>query len=238
MTIGLTPLNKSPIIKVIIPAFNEAESISNVIADIPLEMVSEIIVIDNNSSDCTADVARTNGATVLKEKSQGYGFACMRGIEYLKSQIQKPEIVVFLDADYSDYPSEIPRLISPITENGFDMVIGSRLLGNREKGAMPWYQVHGNIFVTNLIKVLYGVKFTDLGPFRAIKWNSLLALNIMDRTYGWTIEMQLKAAKCKMNVCEVPVDYRARIGKSKISGTFKGACLATYIIITTIIKYI
>ncbi|GAB2617255.1 glycosyltransferase family 2 protein [Emticicia sediminis] len=221
---------------VIIPAFNEAKSIDKVIAEIPKDIVGEVIVVNNNSSDETSKVARQAGATVLDEPQQGYGFACLKGIDYAKKQ--KPEIVVFLDADYSDYPEEMRELIKPITEDGYDMVIGSRALGERQAGSMTIPQIFGNWLATNLMRLFYGVHYTDLGPFRAIKFESLLALNMQDTTYGWTVEMQLKAAKMKMKTTEMAVNYRRRVGKSKISGTVKGTILAGYKIITTIFKYL
>ncbi|MER0442526.1 glycosyltransferase family 2 protein [Emticicia sp. W12TSBA100-4] len=221
---------------VIIPAFNEAKSIDKVIAEIPKDIVGEVVVVNNNSSDETSKVARQAGATVLDEPRQGYGFACLKGIDYAKKQ--KPEIVVFLDADYSDYPEEMRELIKPITEDGYDMVIGSRALGERQAGSMTIPQIFGNWLATNLMRLFYGVHYTDLGPFRAIKFESLLALNMQDTTYGWTVEMQLKAAKMKMKTTEMAVNYRRRVGKSKISGTIKGTILAGYKIITTIFKYL
>jgi glycosyltransferase involved in cell wall biosynthesis len=225
-----------PKIIVIIPAFNEAKSIDKVIAEIPKDIVNEVVVVNNNSRDETSKVAQQAGATVIDEPQQGYGFACLKGIEYAKNK--SPEIVVFLDADYSDYPEEMRDLIKPIIEQGFDMVIGSRALGNRQSGSMTPQQVFGNWLATRLLKLIYGVKYSDLGPFRAIKLDKLLALNMQDTTYGWTVEMQLKAAKLKMKTCEIPVNYRKRVGKSKISGTIKGTVLAGYKIITTIFKYI
>jgi glycosyltransferase involved in cell wall biosynthesis len=225
-----------PKIIVIIPAFNEAKSIDKVIAEIPKDIVNEVIVVNNNSRDETSNVAQQAGATVIDQLKQGYGFACLKGIEYAKNK--HPEIIVFLDADYSDYPEEMRDLIKPIIEQDFDMVIGSRALGNRQSGSMTPQQVFGNWLATRLLRLIYGVKYSDLGPFRAIKFDKLLALNMQDTTYGWTVEMQLKAAKLKMKTCEIPVNYRKRVGKSKISGTIKGTILAGYKIITTIFKYI
>lgn len=224
-----------PVIFVIIPAFNEAKSIDKVIAEIPKDIVDEVIVVNNNSRDETSAVARAAGATVLDEPRQGYGFACLTGIEYAKTK--NPEIIVFLDADYSDYPEEMRYLIKPITDEGYDMVIGSRALGNRQGGSMTPQQVFGNWLATRLLKLIYGVKYTDLGPFRVIRFDKLLEINMQDTTYGWTVEMQVKAAKLKMKTCELPVNYRKRIGKSKVSGTIKGTIGAGYKIITTIFKY-
>lgn len=226
------------IIDVIIPAFNEENSVGNVVNDIPKDLVREIIVINNNSTDKTAINARNAGATVLEEKNMGYGNACLKGMDHVSKKENKPGIVVFLDADYSDYPKEMADVIKPIIEQNMDMVIGSRALGNLEKGAMTPQQIFGNWLATFLLKLFYGVKYTDLGPFRAIKYDSLVALNMKDKTYGWTVEMQVKAAKQKMNTCEVPVNYRVRIGFSKVSGTVKGTIGAGYKIITTIFKYL
>jgi glycosyltransferase involved in cell wall biosynthesis len=228
-----------PRIHVIIPAYNEENSISKVIKDIPAGLVSEIIVMDNNSKDRTAEVAKAAGATVLHQPKQGYGNACLKGLEYLaqKPQDEKPDIVVFLDGDYSDFPEKMPELVQPVLANQADLVIGSRALGNRESGSMTIPQIFGNWLATRLLKQFYQVQFTDLGPFRAIRYNSLLQLNMQDQTYGWTVEMQLKAAKHKLRCTEVAVPYRKRIGFSKISGTVKGTVLAGYKILYTIFKY-
>jgi glycosyltransferase involved in cell wall biosynthesis len=227
---------KTQKILVIIPAFNEAKSIDKVIAEIPKDLVAEIIVVNNNSRDETSEVAKNAGATVLDELRQGYGFACLKGIEY--AQTKQPDIIVFLDADYSDFPEEMRQLVKPIFDENYDMVIGSRALGERQSGSMTIPQIFGNWLATNLLRIFYGVNYTDLGPFRAIKMDKLLAINMQDTTYGWTVEMQVKAAKMKMKTCEIPVNYRKRVGKSKISGTIKGTVLAGYKIITTIFKYI
>lgn len=224
-------------IVVIIPAFNEQNSVGRVVQAIPKDLVCEIIVVNNNSNDETPIVAKAAGATVLEEKRQGYGFACLKGIDYLKQKEEKPDIVVFIDADYSDYPEEMPLVVEPILENGMDMVIGSRALGNKEKGAMMPQQIFGNWLATTLIKWFYGVVYTDLGPFRAIRYDKLIELNMCDETYGWTVEMQVKAAKKQLKTTEVAVNYRVRIGHSKVSGTIKGTILAGYKIITTIFKY-
>lgn len=221
-------------IYVIIPAFNEALSIDKVIAEIP-NFVEEVVVVNNNSSDHTAEAAKNAGATVLDEPRQGYGFACLKGIAYLKSK--KPEVVVFLDADYSDYPEELTQIIAPILKQDMDMVIGSRNLGEKEAGSMTPQQIFGNWLATSLIKLFFKVSYTDLGPFRAIKYQSLVDLAMVDQTYGWTVEMQLKAAKKGLKVTEVPVKYRKRIGKSKVSGTVKGTILAGYKILSWIFKY-
>jgi len=225
-------------IKVIIPAFNEQNGVGQVINDIPSNIVDEVIVVNNASTDETENVARAAGATVLKEGIKGYGRACLTGIRYVNEQSDDTDIIVFIDADYSDYPEEIVELIKPIIENDVDMVIGSRALGNRESSSMTPQQIFGNKLATFLLKLFYGVKFTDLGPFRAIKYNKLMNLEMEDKTYGWTVEMQLKAAKKGYKVEEVPVSYRQRIGFSKISGTVKGTIMAGYKIIWTIFKYL
>ena len=219
-------------IAVIIPAYNEERSIGKVIRDIPNDLVDEIIVVNNKSTDFTAGVASAEGATVLLEEYQGYGAACLKGIDYLKAK--EIDIIVFIDGDYSDHPKEISELIKPIINDGVDMVIGSRTLGNREKGALPIQSRMGSIFAGFLINLFWGFKYTDLGPFRAIRKDKLIALNMSDLWYGWTVEMQIKAAKKAYSIKEVPVSYRKRIGKSKVTGTFKGTVMASIIIIKTI----
>lgn len=223
---------------VIIPAFNEENGVGKVIEEIPKHLVSEIIVINNASTDNTEQVALQKGATVLREPIAGYGRACLKGIDYLRKSKTPPDIVIFLDADHSDYPEEMIKLIEPIQRDGVDLVIGSRALGTKESGSMTPQQIFGNWLATRLLKLFYGVKFTDLGPFRAIQFNKLIELNMQDKTYGWTVEMQLKAAKLGMACVEVPVGYRKRIGFSKISGTVKGTLLAGYKIIITIFRYL
>ena len=227
----------TPIVRVIIPAFNEQHAIGKVIGDIPKELVTEIIVVDNASNDDTSNTAIKAGATVLREERKGYGSACLKGISYVNSLKEKTDIVVFIDADYSDHPEEMNSLITPIVEQNYDMVIGSRALGIKEKHSMTPPQIFGNWLATRLLKLIYKVRFTDLGPFRAIKLRSLNSLRMQDTNFGWTVEMQLKAAKKKMKCTEVPVNYRNRIGTSKISGTVKGTIMAGYKIIWTIIKY-
>ncbi|MGB3075779.1 MAG: glycosyltransferase family 2 protein [Chitinophagales bacterium] len=227
-----------PIVDVIIPAFNEQESIGMVIAGIDKQLVREIVVADNNSTDQTSVNATNAGATVLLEKRKGYGAACLKGMSYLQNKSVPPDIVIFIDGDYSDFPEEMSQLIEPIVKNDIDFVIGSRALGNRERGAMQPQQVFGNWLATRLLYLFYGVRFTDLGPFRAIKWEELQSLGMVDKNYGWTVEMQLKAAKNKLICTEIPVSYRRRIGISKVSGTVKGTILAGYKIITTIFKYL
>jgi glycosyltransferase involved in cell wall biosynthesis len=228
------------LITVIIPAYNEEKSIAKVICDIPAGLVAQVIVVDNNSRDDTSGAAHRAGATVIKELRQGYGQACLTGIAYALSAPagHKPDILVFLDGDYSDHPEQMPDLVQPILAGQADMVIGSRALGRREKGAMLPQQIFGNWLATTLMRLLYQARYTDLGPFRAIRTEALVALDMQDRTYGWTVEMQLKAAKQKLRWVEVPVDYRKRIGFSKISGTVKGTVLAGYKIILTIFRYL
>jgi glycosyltransferase involved in cell wall biosynthesis len=225
-----------PIIKVIIPAFNEASAIGNVIKDIP-SFVSEIIVVDNGSTDATFKVAQEAGATVLKEFNKGYGYACLKGMDYISNQIVTPGIIVFLDGDYSDYPEELTQIIAPIINQNMDMVIGARNAAYRENGAMTPQQVFGNWLATSLMRLFFSAKFTDLGPFRAMKYEKLLALEMQDKTYGWTVEMQLKVLKQKMKYIEVPVTYRNRIGVSKVSGTLKGTIMAGYKILSWIFRY-
>lgn len=225
-----------PNIQVIIPAFNEAESIAKVINDIP-NIVDEIIVVSNNSTDNTEFNARKAGATVLTEPQKGYGYACLKGMDYVAHQEIKPDIIVFLDGDYSDYPEELTKIIQPITENNIDFVIGARVKRFREQGSMTLPQIFGNWLATTLMRIMFKSKFTDLGPFRAIKYNKLLALNMEDKTYGWTVEMQLKALKQKLSYIEIPVSYRNRIGVSKVSGTIKGAIFAGVKILGWIFKY-
>lgn len=224
-------------IYVIIPAFNEENAVGKVVRSIPVDLVEEIIVIDNNSSDRTQQKAIEAGATLLEEKNQGYGAACLKGIEYLKGK-KNPRIVIFIDADYSDYPEEMGGIIQPIESGMAELVIGSRSLGHRESGSMTFPQIFGNWLATTLIKLFWGYNYSDLGPFRAISWSALNQINMEDKTYGWTVEMQLKVAKYKLPFEEVPVNYRRRIGKSKISGTVKGTFMAGYKILYTIFKYL
>jgi glycosyltransferase involved in cell wall biosynthesis len=223
-------------IKVIIPAHNEEKAIAHVIKEIP-NAVSEIIIISNNSTDNTIKVATAAGATVLSENRKGYGYACLKGMEYISNQEIKPDIVVFLDGDYSDYPDELTQLIAPILENNIDFVVGSRVARLRERNSMTPQQIFGNWLATTLMKIFFKATFTDLGPFRAIKYNKLLALNMEDKTYGWTVEMQLKVLKHKMSYVEIPVRYKNRIGVSKVSGTVKGSVMAGIKIIGWIFKY-
>ena len=223
-------------IKVIIPAYNEADSITNVINDIP-DIVNEIIVVNNHSSDDTAINAKKAGATVLSENRRGYGYACLKGMDYISHQELKPDIIVFLDGDYSDYPKELTKVVKPIIEDDIDLVIGARVKQLREQGSMTPQQIFGNWLATFLMKLFFKAKFTDLGPFRAIKYDKLLELNMEDKTYGWTVEMQLKALKQKLSYIEVPVSYKQRIGVSKVSGTVKGTIFAGVKILGWIFKY-
>lgn len=224
------------IIKVIIPAFNEQDSIAHVINDIP-KTVSEVIVVNNNSTDQTAFNAKQAGATVLTETNKGYGYACLKGMDYIAKQEQQPDIIVFMDGDYSDYPEELTKLVAPIINDNIDLVIGARVKAHRESNAMTPQQVFGNWLATTLMSLFFGATFTDLGPFRAIKYDKLIALNMEDKTYGWTVEMQLKALKQKFTYVEIPVRYKERIGTSKVSGTLKGTLLAGYKILGWIFKY-
>jgi glycosyltransferase involved in cell wall biosynthesis len=226
----------SPRIAVLIPALNEEAALPYVLADLPADIVEEVVVIDNGSSDRTAEVARAAGATVLNEPRRGYGWACLAGIEYLKSKT--PDIVVFLDADHSDHPDELPALVRPIVQDGCDLVIGSRTKGEAAPGALLPQARFGNALATFLIRLLYGFKYSDLGPFRAIRFPALLSLGMTDRTYGWTVEMQIKAVRQKLRITEVPVRYRKRVGgESKVSGTVKGTVLAGYKILWTVLRY-
>jgi glycosyltransferase involved in cell wall biosynthesis len=231
-------MNQPPIIDIIIPAYNEEKSIVHVIQDIPKNKVRDIIVCNNASTDRTAEVADENGATVVNQPLKGYGNACLKGMALIAGKAEKPDIVVFLDGDYSDYPEELLLLVAPIVEGKAEMVIGSRALGIYESGSMTPQQIFGNWLATRLIRLFFNYKFTDLGPFRAIRYDSLLKIGMVDRNYGWTVEMQVKAAKLKMPCLEIPVTYRRRIGVSKVSGTVKGTILAGYKIILTIFRYL
>ena len=225
-----------PNIKVIIPAYNEEASIPLVIKAIP-SSVNEIIVVSNNSTDNTELNAKNAGATVLVETQKGYGYACLKGMDYISKLKNKPDIVVFLDGDYSDYPEELTKIVQPILNDNIDFVVGSRVKELREDGSMTTPQIFGNWLATSLMKLFFGSTFTDLGPFRAIKYNTLLALNMEDKTYGWTVEMQLKVLKQKLSYREISVNYRNRIGVSKVSGTVKGAIFAGIKILMWIFKY-
>ena len=223
-------------IKVIIPAFNEEGSIAKVIAEIPTE-VDEIIVVNNNSTDTTKEVAQRAGATVIDEDQKGYGYACLKGMEYLALSKIKPDIVVFLDGDYSDYPEELTQIIRPMVDEDIDFVVGARVKKWREDGSMTPQQIFGNWLATSLMRLFFNADFSDLGPFRAIKYDKLLALEMEDKTYGWTVEMQLKVIKRKLTYLEIPVHYKSRIGVSKVSGTIEGSVMAGIKILTWIFKY-
>lgn len=222
---------------VIIPMLNEADSIGFVLHDLP--DVAEVIVVDNGSTDNSPEIAETTGATVIREAKRGYGQACLTGIEYVASQVVDPEraIVAFIDGDYSDHPEELKQLIEAMVEEDCDFVVGSRSKGKREPGAMHFQAIFGNWLACSLMRLFWGAKFSDLGPFRAIRFPSLLNLEMCDTNFGWTIEMQIKAFRKRLRITEIPVSYRCRIGKSKISGTVSGTLKAGYKILYTIFKY-
>ena len=222
-----------PRISVIIPVFNEQKAIQNVLSDIPGHLEADVVVVDNGSTDRTVELARQMGARIVHEHRRGYGWACLAGI----AALHKPDIVVFLDGDYSDYPDEMTGLVKPIVEGRADLVIGSRILGNREAGALLPQARFGNWLATWLIRRLFDACFTDLGPFRAVTYPALLRLEMQDRTFGWTVEMQVKAARLKLQFLEVPVSYRRRIGVSKITGTVGGTIRAGWKILYTIFRY-
>jgi glycosyltransferase involved in cell wall biosynthesis len=225
------------IIDVIIPAWNEEQSIGKVVADIDRSLVRTVIVVDNNSHDQTAKVASAEGATVLSEPLQGYGAACLKGIAHANTLEPPADVIVFMDADYSDFAHEMPHLLAPIRNKKADLVIGSRALGQRERGSMTPQQVFGNWLATRLIKLLFRHQYSDLGPYRAITLSALNQIGMRDTNYGWTVEMQIKILQHGFTATEVPVNYRRRIGVSKVSGTLKGTILAGYKIITTIFRY-
>lgn len=222
-------------IAVVIPAFNEDASILRVLEDIPSGLVDEVVVVDNKSTDQTASIARAAGATVLHEPRRGYGSACLTGVAYVLARGY--DIIVFLDADYSDHPEEMTLLVEQITAGGHDLVIGSRSLGALEEGAMPPHARFGNWLATTLIRLIWGARFTDLGPFRAITADALRRINMRDTNYGWTVEMQIKAARLNLRSTEVPMSYRKRIGVSKITGSIMGSIKAGYKILYTIARY-
>ena len=220
-------------VSVIIPTRNEAQAIGHVLADLPSHLVTEVIVVDSNSTDGTQDIARRMGAHVIQEPRRGYGRACLTGI----ANAENPDVIVFLDGDYSDRPSELPVLLGPIIEGRADITLGSRLSGNNKSGALPWHQWLGNRLAAGMITLFYGVKLTDLGPFRAGRADVLRALALKEATYGWAVEMILKGTIEGFRVVEVPVSYHPRIGKSKISGTVKGTLGAAWFILSRIVRY-
>jgi glycosyltransferase involved in cell wall biosynthesis len=220
-------------VSVIIPTHNEAQAIERVLADLPSDLTTEVIVVDSNSNDGTPEIAARMGARVVQEPRRGYGRACLTGLATANS----PDVVVFLDGDYSDRPSELPILLAPITEGRADITLGSRLQGQRSAGVLPWHQVFGNRLAASLIRLLYGVNIRDLGPFRAGRADVLRALALEETTYGWAVEMILKGTLAGFRVVEVPVSYYRRIGKSKISGTLKGTAGAAWFILSLIVRY-
>lgn len=226
-------------IDVLIPAWNEEKSLPLVLENLPKDWVRQVIVCDNGSTDRTAEVAKSAGAVVVSQPERGYGNACLAGMRYLNNlpPSEHPEIVVFLDGDYADFPEELPMVVAPILNEGKDMVIGSRRLGGMEAGAMTVPQRFGNWLAPAMIRIFFGYRFSDLGPFRAIRWNKLQAMGMRDKNFGWTVEMQVRAAKMKLNCAEVPVRYRKRAaGQSKVSGTIRGSVMAGWKIITTIFR--
>jgi glycosyltransferase involved in cell wall biosynthesis len=220
-------------VSVIIPTHNEAQGIGRVLADLPSNLVTEVIVVDSNSTDGTPDLARKMGAQVIQEPRRGYGRACLTGL----ANTHNPDVVVFLDGDYSDRPSELPTLLAPIMEGRADITLGSRLSGKGNRGALPWHQSFGNRLAAGLIRLLYGVKVSDLGPFRAGRAETLRALALEEATYGWAVEMVLKGAIAGFRIVEVPVSYYPRIGKSKIGGTVRGTVGAAWFILSRIVRY-
>ena len=220
-------------VSVIIPTHNEAEAIERVLADLPSDLTTEVIVVDSNSNDGTPEIAAKMGALVVQEPRRGYGQACLTGLATANS----PDVVVFLDGDYSDRSSELPVLLAPITEGRADITLGSRLRERRSAGALPWYQVFGNRLAASLIRLLYGLEISDLGPFRAGRADVLHGLALEETTYGWAVEMILKGALAGFRVVEVPVSYYPRIGKYKMSGTLKGTAGAAWFILSLIVRY-
>jgi glycosyltransferase involved in cell wall biosynthesis len=223
----------------VIPAWNEEGSIGRVIDDLPKEWVRRVVVADNNSTDYTADVARKFGATVVPASRQGYGSACLAGLAFLAAlpEAEQPDVVVFIDADYSDHPEQLPLLVGPILDGRAEFVLGSRMLKPQPAGALLPQAVFGNRLACVLMRVLFGHRYTDLGPFRAVSWAALRRLEMSDPNFGWTVEMQIKAARGRLRILEVPVNYRPRIGFSKITGTVSGTVRAGYKILLTIFRH-
>ena len=232
----MQPATDPPTIDVLIPAWNEERSLPRVLAAIPRPPVRRVVVADNNSRDGTARVAREGGAVVVPATVQGYGSACLAGLDFLRAN-DPPDVVVFLDADFSDHPEELRSVVAPILGGGADLVIGSRILGRRERGALLPQARAGNLIACTLIRLLYGHRYTDLGPFRAVRWPALESLGMRDGDFGWTAEMQVKALRRGLRVVEVPVSYRRRIGVSKITGTVRGTLMAGYKILWTVLRY-
>ena len=224
---------KTPRVSVIIPVFNEQDAITAVLSDLPKHLITEIIVVDNGSTDATARLASENGARVVSESRRGYGSACLKGI----ASTDRPDIIAFIDGDYSDHPQELKQVLAPILSGNVDFCVGSRVRGEREPGALLPQARFGNWLSTSLIAAFFGVDFTDLGPFRAIRADTLARLDVQDTTFGWTVEMQVKAALLRIPTVEVPVSYRRRIGVSKITGTIEGTIKAGWMILFTIFKY-
>jgi len=220
-------------VSVIIPTRNEAQAIGRVLGDLPADFATEVIVVDNNSTDGTPEIASRMGARVISEARRGYGRACLTGLACASA----PDVVVFLDGDYSDRPAELPLLLAPIAEGRADITIGSRFGGKSNPGALPWHQSFGNRLAAGLIRLLYGVKISDLGPFRAGRADMLRALALEETTYGWAVEMIVKGAIAGFRIVEVSVSYYPRIGKSKISGTVKGTVGAAWFILSRIVRY-
>ncbi len=224
------------IVDVVIPALDEEAALPLVIAEIPRELVRHIVVADNGSRDRTAQVARAAGAEVVSEPERGYGAACLAALAWIR-RTTPPDVVVFLDGDHSDYPSELPDLLAPIEAGRAELVIGSRTLGARERGSLTPQQLVGNAVASWALRLLYGVRYTDLGPFRAICWPTLERLGMRDRNYGWTVEMQIRAAEQRVPYAEVPVSYRRRVGESKVSGTIRGTLGASRKILWTLARH-
>jgi glycosyltransferase involved in cell wall biosynthesis len=220
-------------VSVIIPTHNEAQAIGRVLADLPADMVTEVLVVDSNSTDGTDEIAETMGARVLHEPRRGYGRACLTGL----ANVDSPDVVVFLDGDYSDRPDELPLLLAPILEGKADITIGSRLAKQNVPGAMQWHSAIGNRLAAAMIRVLYGQSISDLGPFRAARADVLRQLALEEDTYGWAVEMILKGSLGGFRIAEVPVSYHPRIGKSKISGTLRGTAGAAWFIVSRIVSY-